>query len=67
MSDEKETIKKTEEVTKETMRESLESDEVLGKAHLILDQYGGIEGNIPVSSDYWNLMNRFRGLRAENR
>jgi len=43
-----------------------ETDRVLKEATKIREEYGGNEGNIPVHSDYWNLMNRYRGLAARN-
>jgi hypothetical protein len=41
-----------------------EADKVLKEAQKIREEYGRNEGNIPVHSDYWNLMNRYKGLVA---
>lgn len=35
-------------------------ESLLNEAKKILEDHGGQQANIPVHSDYWNLMNRYR-------
>jgi hypothetical protein len=39
-----------------------EKKELLEQAQEILAEYGGAEGNVPLTSPYWELMNRHRSL-----
>jgi hypothetical protein len=38
-----------------------EASRLLREAQKIREQYGNNEGDIPVHSEYWGLMNQFRG------
>lgn len=42
-----------------------EAADCLEKATAILKEYGGAESNIPMGSDYWSLMNRYRAIARE--
>ena len=46
----------------EAKKEKTQKEEVLEKIQAILAEYGGLESNIPLTSDYWNLLNTYRGL-----
>jgi|SRR6188472_2713680 len=49
------------------LKREKEREEVLAKAREILVEYHGQEANIPLTSEYWNLMNVQRGLRESVR
>jgi hypothetical protein len=40
-------------------------ESILSQAREILDQYGGQQSNIPVHSDYWSLMNKYRAIMGQ--
>ena len=44
------------------VKKEVEKKECLAKATVILEEYNGAESNIPLGSEYWSLMNRYRGL-----
>lgn len=35
---------------------------LLKKIGEILAQYGGLESDVPINHEYWNLVNQYRGL-----
>lgn len=57
---EKESVKPEVKEEKPYEQARQESRESLQKAREILKQYGGQEANIPISSEYWSLMNAHR-------
>jgi hypothetical protein len=41
-------------------KEDKEREELLKKIGDIVKKYGGLEGNIPLTSEYWGLVNQYR-------
>jgi hypothetical protein len=58
--------KSQEQVDKETKdnlkltEEQKKKAEILLKIQKVLDQYNGEESNIPITNNYWNLLNEYR-------
>lgn len=46
----------------EDKKEKTQKEETLEKIQTILAEYGGLESQIPLTSEYWNLLNVYRGL-----
>lgn len=44
-----------------------ESAVVHKRIEAILNEHGGKENNIPISNDYWSLLNQYRLLRAQGK
>ena len=42
---------------------SQEKKETLGRIQDILNRYDGMEANIPISSEYWDMLNRYRMMK----
>jgi len=56
-----ESVPQPESEKKEPEEKKLtEKEELHKKAAAILAKYGGKESEIPLSSEYWDLMNQFR-------
>jgi hypothetical protein len=43
--------------------EEKEKKEALEKIQAILKEFGGAESNIPITHEYWVLLNRYRGKK----
>lgn len=62
---EKEEVKeKVMEVKKPAgKKEKSEKDELLEQIGAVLTEYHGLESNIPVNHEYWNLLAKYRSLQ----
>lgn len=60
-ADKKEPVTKEKVLVTEAQTREHEKAELLKEIGAILHQFGG-ESNIPLNHDYWNKVNRFRGL-----
>ncbi len=59
----KEEVKFSSGVTiEEKIAKSNDKKAFLEKAVAILKEYGNMESNIPIGSEYWELMNKYRSL-----
>lgn len=43
-------------------KKAKEKAELLSKIQEVLHDNDGLESNIPMNSDYWDMVNRYRGL-----
>ena len=50
------------EEKEEAKPELTEKEKMLVRIQEILGEHNGMESNIPVSHEYWDLTNRYRGL-----
>ena len=41
---------------------AVEKKELIRSIGNILSQYGGKESDVPITSEYWELLNRYRGM-----
>jgi hypothetical protein len=67
-SEEKEPLPPVVE-TKESVVEEVEETaaDILKKVQAVLDEHGGLESNIGPRHDYWNLLNLYRRLLAQEK
>lgn len=49
-------------LNKDSQARSDEKVELMKKLGRIIQDFAGVESNIPLTHEYWNLLNRFRSL-----